>query len=289
MRVIEPKNNMNHCVEHLTEPDRSADSTLGSVESARVLVVACAYNEASKIGSVLEQLGAVDGIDVLVIDDASSDETPRLIRQNGVAVIHNDRRKGVGSCIRSAIRYFLDRPYEILVFIAGNNKDRPSEIPRLVDPVVYGKSDLVQGSRFLPGGHTGNMPFWRRVATRHMHPWLFKRATGQHMTDTTNGFRAIHRRVLEDPQLRLEQPWLDRYELEPYLLAMAIRLGYRVVEVPVSKTYPPHELGYTKMKPITDWWRIIRPLLFFAAERFTLAFDRMRLRRDPAGLRERPS
>ena len=58
------------------------------------------------------------------------------------------------------------------------------------------------------------------------------------------------------------QSWLDRYELEPYLLLKAIRLGYRHCEVPVTKIYPPHEHGYTKMRPVVDWWSILRPVVY---------------------------
>ena len=80
------------------------------------------------------------------------------------------------------------------------------------------------------------------------------------MTDTTNGFRAARTKLLADQNLNLDQPWLDEYELEVYLLYKATKLGYRVVEVPVTKRYPPKELGQTKMKPITGWWSILRPL-----------------------------
>jgi len=68
--------------------------------------------------------------------------------------------------------------------------------------------------------------------------------------------------MLNDPRLDLDQRWLNAYELEVYLFFKAIRLGYKVKEVPVTKIYPPHELGYTKMKPITGWWSILRPLVF---------------------------
>ena len=67
--------------------------------------------------------------------------------------------------------------------------------------------------------------------------------------------------VREDPAIDLAQTWLDCYELEPYLLFKAVRQGYRVIEVPVSKLYPSKSLGYTKMRPITGWWSILRPLL----------------------------
>ena len=81
------------------------------------------------------------------------------------------------------------------------------------------------------------------------------------MTESTNGFRAVHRRVLEDPRLDLSQSWLDEYELEPYLYIRSIQLGWRTLEAPVSKVYPPRSVGQTKMRPITGWWSILKPLV----------------------------
>jgi dolichol-phosphate mannosyltransferase len=105
------------------------------------------------------------------------------------------------------------------------------------------------------------MPFYRKLATR-FHPLLFSLVARRRVTESTNGFRAIHRRVLSDPGLDLDQEWLDQYELEPYLYIRTIRLGYRTAEVPVTKIYPPRHLGQTKMKPITGWWSILRPLFY---------------------------
>jgi len=68
--------------------------------------------------------------------------------------------------------------------------------------------------------------------------------------------------VLTDPRLDLSQPWLDTYELEPYLYLRTIQLGYSTTEVPVTKVYPPRHLGQTKMRPVKDWWSILRPLLY---------------------------
>jgi dolichol-phosphate mannosyltransferase len=108
------------------------------------------------------------------------------------------------------------------------------------------------------------MPSHRWLASQFVHPWLFSLVAGQRLTDTTNGYRALRLSVLDDAGINLDQPWLDRYELEPYLLLMAIRLGYVVREAPVTKVYPPPGQPYTKMKPVADWWRIIRPIVRLA-------------------------
>jgi dolichol-phosphate mannosyltransferase len=132
----------------------------------------------------------------------------------------------------------------------------------LVKPIVEEGFDFVQGSRYLPGGDFGNMPFYRQIATRFVHPWLFSLVARRRVTDSTNGFRAIRLSMLDDSAIDIDQEWLDKYELEPYLMFKAIRLGYRFKEVPVTKIYPPKELGYTKMKPFSGWWSILRPLFF---------------------------
>ena len=85
--------------------------------------------------------------------------------------------------------------------------------------------------------------------------------TGKRLTETTNGFRAVRLKCLDDPRLNLSQRWLDGYGLEVYMLFRMIVLGYRHTEVPCTKVYPPKALGVTKMKPVVGWWDILRPVL----------------------------
>ena len=86
----------------------------------------------------------------------------------------------------------------MLVVLAGNDKDRPPEIERLLAPIADDGYDFVQGSRYLQGGDFGNMPFYRQLATRYVHPLLFSLIVGRRFTDTTNGFRAIRLSALRD-------------------------------------------------------------------------------------------
>jgi dolichol-phosphate mannosyltransferase len=225
------------------------------------MAASIAHNEAKKIGRVLDRFtpGLVDCL--AVVDDASSDETAAVARSKGALVLSHARRSGAGAAIRTAIRHAQANGFDVLVILAGNDKDRPPEIERLLAAIADEGCDFVQGSRYLPGGDFGEMPAYRQLATRFVHPLFFSLIVGRRFTDTTNGFRAIRLSALDDGRIDLDQEWLDKYELEPYLFYKMVTLGYRVKEVPVTKIYPPKELGYTKMKPITGWWSILRPLV----------------------------
>lgn len=230
----------------------------GAPTPLRVVAVPVVFNERQKIVRVLDRFtpGLVD--EVVVVDDGSNDGSPEEVERRGVKVVRHRQRRGVGAAIRTGIHYARENHFDVIVILAGNDKDRPSEIPLLIKAIEQGY-EVVQGSRYLAGGQSGGMPMYRKFATR-LHPWLMRLFTGFPWTDTTNGFRAIRLTLFDDPRINIEQAWLDRYELEPYILFKAVKTGHKVTEVPVTKIYPPRELGYTKMKPITGWWSILRPV-----------------------------
>lgn len=236
----------------------------------KALVIIPAFNEgvklrstASRVSEALKKRTSPVHVDVAVVDDGSTEPDPHQIATEfGFLYLRNDVRSGVGYSIRKAYQTGLTQGYDILMTMAGNNKDNPEEFDRLIEPIAHDRADFVQGSRYLPGGNFGNMPAYRMVTTRYIHPLLFSLAAGKKITDSTNGFRAIRNAVLQDPRINLNDPWLDRYELEPYLFCKAIRLGYRVQEAAVTKIYPDKKLGYSKMQPIIGWWSILKPVIY---------------------------
>lgn len=229
----------------------------------RIALVVPVLDEVGKIEEVLQRVPR-DVVDsVLVVDDGSKDGSAELARRQGAVVISLHRTLGVGAALREGFRWVAEREFDVVAVCAGNNKDAPEELTRLLDPICRKRADFVQGSRFLLGGRRGNMPLYRRVATR-IHPLVFSVAARKNVSESTNGYRAFRASILRDPRIRLDQDWLDGYELEPYLYWKVIRLGYVTAEAPVSKIYPARHLGYTKMRPITGWWSILRPVFLLA-------------------------
>src|SRR5262245_66195621 len=124
----------------------------------------------------------------MVVDDGSTDDSIEQIDRAQFDVLRMGRTIGVGAAIRAAIREARCRGYEVIVIMAANDKDRPDEIGRLLAPMYEDGFVMVCGSRYLPGGNYGNMPVYRQLATRFIHPWLMGLAVRRRLTDTTNGF-----------------------------------------------------------------------------------------------------
>jgi dolichol-phosphate mannosyltransferase len=217
------------------------------------------FNERHAIAGLVERVPPMIA-ETIVVDDGSDDGGPELARAAGARVISQDRRRGVGAAIRTGIEAARANGHAVVVVLAANGKDDPAEAPRLIERLNDGY-DYVQGSRFFPeGGASVHLPRGRGLMIRG-YTLVFRILSGFAATDVTNGFRAYRLSMLDDPRIRIDQPWLDRYELEYYLQWKAITLGYRVVEVGVSKTYPKGGGNYSKIRRVRDWWSIVRPTL----------------------------
>lgn len=232
-------------------------------ELPTVICILPAYNEAGKIGRVVAAVRNSGQVGrVVVVDDASGDATSEEARAAGAEVIRHETNRGVGAAIRSGLIYGRRQGFAVAVIMSGDDQHEAAELEQVLAPLREGRADFVQGSRRLRGGKTVNGPLFREISTR-LFSLMFTVLTLHRVTDGTNGFRAFFLSLLDDPAVCLEQSWLDRYELEPYLLYKAVcSPRIRVVEVPITVYYRGGTKHYSKMRPFRDWWRLMRPLLF---------------------------
>jgi dolichol-phosphate mannosyltransferase len=237
-------------------------------DSLKKIAVIPAYNNTVNLVKVLTKFKdkTVDEI-CIVVDCTTKDDLDKIGKAAAkigtpVHVVRNEERKGVGYAIREGIEYALGNGHDVVVVMAGNNKDDPREIPRLLTPILKEDCDYVQGSRFLPGGKRVKNPFLRGVFSR-LYPFFWTLLTNVRCTDVTNGFRAYKLKIFSDKRINIWQGWLDSYELEYYVHYKVLALGYKTKEVPVSKVYPHrHKGGYSNISPFRDWWKIVGPLVY---------------------------
>jgi dolichol-phosphate mannosyltransferase len=225
-------------------------------------------NEGEKIRKQLRAVQAFTGlVDVIVADGGSTDGslTPELFRETGATALLVKTGPGkLSAQMRMLFSFCLERGYDGVVCIDGNGKDGLDGIPRMLAALEEGY-DHVQGSRFIAGGYHENTPWVRLAGLKLLHAPLISLAAGFRYTDTTNGFRAYSRHLLEDPGVAVFRGCFDRYQLHYHLAIEASRLGFRVTEVPVSRTYPAGGKTPTKIRgfrgPASVLWQLLEVCL----------------------------
>jgi len=229
----------------------------------RVLCVLPAYNEEGKIGRVVKKVKKEDCVDtILVVDDFSSDKTSVEAKSEGALVLRHKMNLGVGAAIRSGINYAMANDFDIVVILSGDDQHDPREIPLVLSPLLNEECHFVQGSRRLKGGKIVGGSLFRRLTTK-LYAIIFRFLTGFPSTDATNGFRAFYVWIFKERGINLWQDWLDRYELEPFMLfKVAVDKNIKMREVPITLIYHNTAGGFTKMKFFSDWWRLFRPMIY---------------------------
>jgi len=193
----------------------------------RCAVIVPAYNEEGSVAGVIAEIKAFDpGFEIVVVDDGSKDETSRVAREAGARVLRLPFNVGIGGAVQTGHQYARDHGFDVSIQIDGDGQHNPSELPKLIGPILRDEADLVVGSRFI--GDSGYTPPKSRrlgiIILARIVSWI----VGQRVTDPTSGFRAANRRALE--LFATDYPH-DYPEVEASVLIHHHRL--RMVEVPV--------------------------------------------------------
>ena len=224
------------------------------MRSVATVAVVPAFNESEAIGRVLDEIRRVaPGLDVVVVDDASTDDTAAVARAHGVTVLELPFNVGIGGAVQTGFRYALAEGYGRAVRLDGDGQHDASELPKLFAPLQRDEADLVIGSRFVDGGGSYRPPFARRVGIR-VFARVVSLLVGQRVTDTTSGFLALDRAGIE--LFAREYPH-DYPEVEATLVAL--RSGLRLSQVQVQMR--ERETGTSSITFVRSLYYIVKVLL----------------------------
>lgn len=227
----------------------------GSGGGPSISIIVCTRNEAAGIARVVKSLTPY-GDEVLVVDGHSTDGTGERARQAGARVML-DHGRGKGDAYKVGL---AEATGEIVVFIDADGSHEAADVPRLVQPLLDGRAELVVGSR-----HRGGSDEWHgdfSTFLRHMGSGILSVAINRRwktdLTDVLNGYRAGRRDVLRRVNLRA-----DDFDIEQHMICRVLRGGYRVCEV-ASHEYP-RQWGRSKLptykKAYLFFWRLFLDLV----------------------------
>jgi glycosyltransferase involved in cell wall biosynthesis len=222
--------------------------------AAPVLLIVPALNEERSVGGVVAA-GRRRGYDVCVVDDGSVDSTAAEAFKGGAFVLRLPVNLGVGGALRCGFRWALERGYDTVVQVDGDGQHDPALVQQLLEVLRDTDADMVIGSRFVDGAEPYTVRGARRLAMRALSARV-RRVAGLHVLDSSSGFRAIRR------------PLLDRFAAEypvEYLgdtveaLIEASSAGAKIVEHPIAMT--PREHGSGTASSLASVWYVLRVIV----------------------------
>src|SRR2546427_3107010 len=233
-----------------------------------VLAAIPAFNEGPTIGSVVLRAKQY-AEEVVVIDDGSKDDTAEIAALAGAHVLQHARNLGKGTAIRTAWLFARERHPEAFVLLDGDHQHDPKDIPRIVEPILAGKADVVLGVRW---GKTSGMPLYRRIGKRTLDYATAAATKNGLLTDSQCGFRVFSSRALN-----AIEPTDSGLSIESQMLLEAQERNLRIHEVNIDARYDiegstvtPGKHGTSVLGRVVTLVSEKRPLFFFGLSGATL-------------------
>jgi glycosyltransferase involved in cell wall biosynthesis len=242
------------------EGDHTMDGRSDDHSYALLSVIVPVFNERSTVAEVIRRIRSVDlpvDVEVIVVDDGSSDGTDKVLEALGdstVRVINHPHNQGKGAAVRTGLENI--RGDLVLVQDADLEYD-PADWPKLLDPILRGKSKVVYGSRFT--GERKNMMPLHWVGNRFLS-MVTNVLYSTTLSDMETCYKLFDRRVLDGITIVS-----DRFEFEPEITAKVLRRGYRIYEIPIS--YAGREVDEGKKITWRDGFGALKALIKFRFDR----------------------
>jgi glycosyltransferase involved in cell wall biosynthesis len=215
----------------------------------KTLVVIPSKDVEDAIGDVVRRVLSLGlGLDVLVVNDGSTDGTSRVACEAGATVIDHPENRGKGAALKTGFEYAVERGYEAAITMDGDGQHDPAEIPAFVEALEKTGADIVVGTRMHSVGEMPRIRIWTNRTTSR----VVSRLAGQLIPDSQSGFRIFRVSVLKDVVRSLVT---SRYDTESEILIRAAKRGYRVAATAIESIYTG---AVSHINPVVDTLRFLR-------------------------------
>jgi hypothetical protein len=235
------RRDLTRLVENLALEQFRATARLEEFEGG-IAVVIPAYNEAAHIAQVIAALPEeLEGLSIhaIVVDDGSFDDTTEAAREAGAAAVRLPMNRGQGAALRTGYRLALATRARLVVTMDADGQHQPSELPRLIGPILSGEADVVNGSRVLGDADPSHAA--RKLGIT-LFAWLLSVLTTSRITDPACGYRAVRTEALRGLEFRQDQFHNSEFILEASKNKLAMREVPVTVAIRISgaSKKPPH-------------------------------------------------
>ena len=211
----------------------------------KTCVIIPAYNESPSILKLIQDIKKYQ-LEILVIDDGSTDNTFSIAKDAGVQAMLNLNNQGKGASLVKGFKYALENNFDAVITMDADGQHLAEDLPSFIEEAKDPNSHIILGNRMF---NVGKMPFLRVITNKFMS-WLISMMSKQVIPDTQCGFRLIKREVFMNIKLST-----SKYETESELLIKASRLGFKIKSIPVKSVYG---LEKSQINPFIDTLRFIR-------------------------------
>jgi glycosyltransferase involved in cell wall biosynthesis len=211
----------------------------------RICVIIPTYNESRAISALINQITAL-GLEVIIIDDGSADDTVKIATACGAKVLVNPRNLGKGASLIKGYNFALERGFDAVISMDGDGQHSADDLLAFIQKAQNSQSALIVGNRM---GVIKGMPFLR-VITNFLMSKLISLIVGQNIPDTQCGFRLAKKELLNRIDLLT-----SKYETESEVLIKAAHLGFKIESIPVKTIYSGEK---SQINPLVDTLRFLR-------------------------------
>lgn len=215
---------------------------------AKICAVIPAYNEEAHLGSVIEKTKKYT-IDIIVIDDGSTDKTAAIAQDEGAHLIKHSSNEGKGKALRDGLQFALEREYDQIIILDADNQHNPNEIPLFVKKISSSGSGIIVGNRMH---NPKDMPS-RRVFINKLFSKIVSRVCKQNIPDALSGYRIIKKEVLKSISLTT-----NRFDTDPEILIRASKVGFKIDYINIKCIYAGEA---SQIRPLPDGYRFFRLII----------------------------